>query len=1253
MTLRSKGKPVRRSGGAAMLLVLIAVAMCTILALSFLAAQEPTALVASNIDRKTQARQIAESALKMAIDYVNEDADWRTDKSSGQWMSNISLDGGTFTLSGTDEADGDLADDTSEAVLLTVVASYQGVTHRVSARVTPGAEEATANRLLFVAGNGSSLSTQDTNKRTLFESWGYTITVIDDAAGQATYDAAAALNDVAFVSEEVSSGNVGTKLRSATIGVVCDEGYLFDSFGFLTSDASSSSSDTATDIINTSHEITSIFSSGTLTILSSSISIQYATSTIASGVTVLAERPSSSSANLMVADTGDTLHYGTAEGRRVMFLGNTALDVNDLTSDGQSLLQRSIAWAAGGSTTPSGDNPTLLALYEFSEQAVAAPTLVGHWKLDDEGSGGGSGMVFANDDIDFTSGTVIDSYNSSAGAYGGSNIGSEAIVVTNSSSSSRISGGTINGDAYCDASATPSSVITSTVTGTKGNLTSDLDVPSYGSPSGSFTSMGTQTYSGGSQTWSSNLEFNELNITNNCQVTVTGDVTIHIGTDFLLDNGADINLDPGASLTMYIDDKIEIKNGSTIGTSDEAPSIRIIRYSTTDTFIIDGSSTEVTGIIESEGDVTISGGAQIYGSIEVADDLYVNDGSDIHVDIALDTYGGEPVTFGNTSSSGSSYDTAENDQAATQFTLTEAMTVTSMSAYLWGADDGGDVRFAIYEDSSGSPGALIAESNRESLREESWGWETEPIGPVNLSAGTYWLALSIEGDDGTARYRYQSGGTTRHNTNNGVDNGFNDPWGASSSTLSHTISIYASGTSSGGGLPAAILDETATANAGTANDVTPEATGFGDGGTSFEFDGSNDYIEIPHDSTYLLDEGSVSFHFYPTDLGGEQGLFSKDSTYFDNGGHLTVYTDGTSIKVRLQTDGSNPFGTGDSITAQSASGLLSDDTWHHAAITWGDGELRLYLDGTLVASETHLGGLGTTSGGSGNDEPITIGVGSDTSGNQSATPVEHYFTGRVDDVRIYDLPLDATQAANLAGGSDPGSRTAPGYVIADTSGYGTAADMVVYDTTAITWPGSGGLQFTGDTIATTHDYATKLHDAIEANGEFAVEVLLTRATPGTTSNPSHVVSYADGATAHNFLLGQDSAKAEARVRDSSTGTTGVLSPELLSSSDLASSGDTHIVLSYSSGTVSIYIDGSLDSTGSAGGTLNNWDNDHFLIFGGSYTDANHWRGTLKRVAIYDNSFNAIQANNVFNGNDPGSGASGASGAGSVEWDEQD
>lgn len=1084
-----------------MLVVLIAVGVATILALSFLASQGPTSVVAKNIDRKAKARQIAESALKMAIDYVNEDADWRTDKTNGQWMSATSLDGGTFELFGTDEDDGDLSDDTADQVLLSVVATFEGVTHRVSAYVTPGSGTSPSNRLLLVVSSDSSPSTNDQTRRTLFESWGYTVTYLDDSDSQADYDAAVAVNDVVYVSESCSSSKVNTKLRDVTIGVVTDEGYLHDEFGFTTSSSHYDSWTTTIDIIENTHPITTGFSTGSLTVFSSSIDTYYVYSTIASGVTVLAERPGTSYANFMVADTGDTLHHGAAAGRRVMFSGSDGMNFNHLGTDGQTLMRRSIEWAAGAAPTATGSEPTLLALYEFAEQAVADPELVGHWRLDETPSaGGGFGGVATDYKIEIKDGSYIDSYDSSLGSYGGANKGSNAYVATNRTSGNSIKYGTIYGDAYAGPGGSPGSVISSSVTGSTGTLATEIETPDYSAPSGSFTNMGDETYDDDNATWSSDLKFDELEIKDESRITVSGDVTIHVTKKLKLDDESRIELDPGASLTVYVKDDVEIKNESRVGSSSDAARIRFILYSSGKKFKLDDES-NFSGTIESESEVEIKNESRVYGGVLSTKKIKLDDDSRISVDTSLPTSGG-----GGGGGGGSMPNAA--DQAAI-------------------------------------------------------------------------------GNDGS----YQ-------------------------------------GDTAGG------------------------EAGFGDGGTAVVFDGSGDYLEIPHHADYLLDEGSVSFHVYPTALGGEQGLFTKDSSGNDNGGHLRIDAMGTSLRARLQTTSDDPYGTGSSFEIQSSTGVLSDDTWQHVAVTWGDGQLRAYVDGTLVASGNHLGGLGTTSGGSGNDEPIVIGASSDSSGNQSATPVGHYFTGRIDDVRIYDKPLDAGQATNLAGGSDPGSRTAPGYVIADTSGYDTAANMLIYDTTAISWVGGGGLEFTGDTIATTLGGVSKLHDAIEANGEFAVEIIIERASPASTSAPSHIFSHSNDPAVHNFMLGQDGSKYEVRLRDSATGNDGELSPDFVSSTDLASSGETHIVLSYSGGDVTVYIDGSSDQTATAGGTLDNWADDLFLVLGGTYDDTDHWNGVIKRIAIYDESFTQSQANNVYNGSSPGDGG-GAAGVGSVRWDEQD
>lgn len=1091
-----------------MLLVLIAVAMCTIMALSFLAAQEPTAAVASNIDRKTQARAIAESALKMAIDYVNEDADWRSDKSSGTWIANAALDGGTFTLSGIDEDDGDLTDDVREAVILTVVATYQGVTHRVSARVTPGADESSTNRLLLVAGNGNSPSSTDRAKRDLFESWGYMVTVIDDSASQASYDAAVAVNDVVFVSEEVNSGSVNTKLRDITIGVVNGDAYLHDDFGFSSSNSRRRVSTDSLDIVDNTHPITAGYATGELEFHVGSINVFYMTRSIASGVTVLADRSGRhASAIFAVADVGDQLRYGPAAARRVMFPATDDLNVNNLSSDGQALLQRSIAWAAGGGARGDDSSPTLLALYEFDEQPVADPTLIGHWRLD-EVAAGGAGGVSGGQGIEINDSARIDSYNSAAGSYASQTSGAEAVVTVNSTGEDDFTidgSGYLGGDAYIGPGGSISSVFDvdrgATLTGSKQLLSQTIPITWLTAPSAMPSDSGHFRISGSTSiTIDSDRTYKKLELEDSAIVTIDGDVTIWIKDKLKLENNAQVIIPPGSSLTLYTAKDFDVKDSAQLnGDSTATNRLTVYAYS---------SNKEV----------------HLQGSAVMAATLYTND--------AL-----------------------------------------------------------CMKDSSHFFGKVLA-----------------------------YDAVDLEG----------------------------------SAELHQDLSLGGFGAGGGGGAMPDAEDASSNGHAGTYHgDAAGGQTGFGDGGTAVQFDGDGDYVEIAHDASFLLDRGSVGLHFYADRLGGQQALFSKDSSGNDNGGHVHLYADGNRLKARIQTTSDDPYRTGSSVEVESSGSALSDRTWHHALVTWGDGQLRLYLDGVLVDAADHLGGLGTTSGGAGNDEPIVIGAGTTSSGDQSARPVNDEFTGRIDDVRIYDMPLDRGQAINLAGGYGPGVRTAPGYVIADVSGYDSPLDLLVYDTNAITWLAGGGLQFTGDTLATSQSDAAKLHDAIEATEAFAVELIIQRATPGHTASPSRIVSYSDGPTDHNFMFGQDGTKYEARVRDSATGFNGALSPEFVSSTNLTTSADIHLVLSYQDGNASVYINGVLDKTATAGGTLNNWNAEHFLVLAGAYTGGSHWQGTIKRLAIYDNAFNATQAQNVFIGEPPGTGQSGSAGTGSVQWDELD
>ncbi len=131
-----------------------------------------------------------------------------------------------------------------------------------------------------------------------------------------------------------------------------------------------------------------------------------------------------------------------------------------------------------------------------------------------------------------------------------------------------------------------------------------------------------------------------------------------------------------------------------------------------------------------------------------------------------------------------------NTQHATRVTLAADTTINSISAYIYGDDEKG-VRYAIYADAAGEPGALLGQTNSSSTPHETWAWKTIYLqNAVQLTAGDYWLAVSFEkSNDG---YRYNSsGGDSRVRNYDAENNGYLNPWGASDAVDTRQISIYA------------------------------------------------------------------------------------------------------------------------------------------------------------------------------------------------------------------------------------------------------------------------------------------------------------------------------------------------------------------------------------------------------------------------------------------------------------------------------
>lgn len=236
--------------------------------------------------------------------------------------------------------------------------------------------------LLLVTANNGYVSTQERHRKTLFEAWDYSVTTIWAGDTQLNFDTSLGTVAVAYVTEEVNSGDLAYKLRETTVGVVNSEPALTDELGVATLTAGTVS-DNVMNVADNTHYITSSFALGSLTLFSSAQDANFLDGTIAPGAQVLGDW--SGSGTLAAIDTGATLattynSSNVASGRRVQLpFGSSAFDFASLTEDGQTLVQRALEWASAG--------------------------LVGHWTFD-EGAGTtiADSSVFSND-ASFTTGT--------------------------------------------------------------------------------------------------------------------------------------------------------------------------------------------------------------------------------------------------------------------------------------------------------------------------------------------------------------------------------------------------------------------------------------------------------------------------------------------------------------------------------------------------------------------------------------------------------------------------------------------------------------------------------------------------------------------------------------------------------------------------------------------------------------------------------------------------------------------------------
>lgn len=192
-------------------------------------------------------------------------------------------------------------------------------------------------------------------------------------------------------------------------------------------------------------------------------------------------------------------------------------------------------------------------------------------------------------------------------------------------------------------------------------------------------------------------------------------------------------------------------------------------------------------------------------------------------------------------------------------------------------------------------------------------------------------------------------------------------------------------------------DSSSYNNDGTINgNVSLTTDRNGNANSAYNFDGSGDLVSIPHSSSFDTDTVTVAAWIYQNEAGDDRVVCKASGTaiadHIFSLGVVNTAANQSVVRTRLATDsGSYSF---DSTTT------FSTNTWNHLAFTYDGQSVHIFINGVERDTFNATGLLQKTS------IPVVIGN-VDLINNR-------YFSGKIDDVKVYNYALSAANIASLA-----------------------------------------------------------------------------------------------------------------------------------------------------------------------------------------------------------------------------------------------
>jgi hypothetical protein len=405
------------------------------------------------------------------------------------------------------------------------------------------------------------------------------------------------------------------------------------------------------------------------------------------------------------------------------------------------------------------------------------------------------------------------------------------------------------------------------------------------------------------------------------------------------------------------------------------------------------------------------------------------------------------------------------------------------------------------------------------------------------------------------------------------------------------------------------------------NGILTNGTTFDSTTNTFEFDGTDDYIEFP--ISYLgipsgSTEFSISVDFNAYIISNYRGIVSFVSAGGPYGGYTISTTSAAGLDFAINLN--------NAWDSDNTPMSLSANTWYNVTVTFGNGQKKIYKNGTLFTTIVAPGTLQYKAG----TERLRFGF-------NASTNSAKYFIGKIGNVAVYNRMLSANEATQ---NYYQGNIVTNGLVLNLDAG-----NIVSYGGTGTTWSDltnttTGATLTNGPTYNTsnggsivfdgTDDYVTGFNEiSINNSQPFSVDIWFNL-TSFLDAYPSLIQLKTNTAYGWNLTLSQSSSYLGITFGSTSSWST-------VKTDNVPTVGVwNHIILTYNGlGATTIsnyktYLNTVEQTLSSAGGFTTNQQANYIGTTNGATRGIDDFYGKISNVKIYNKVLTQLEVIQNFN-----------------------